>query len=715
MANLSSIDITFLRDATDKEYLNLKRTNQDSLLEVLMPETFVDSYRTGSGVISNISIAVYPILGEKTAYEFAKYLALDYNSSRIMTISQFENLVSIEILDPWEIEMDSFSAGLVSVVETGRVPSGFEILSATLEPNVSPCDYVDVEITTSEQADAYFIGRAALILVSTNPFTVTLPRTSQLKITVVKDAINYNVSELVYGEPWFYFNKMYPTNIQVQVVTDILNGATVIFNVTYPTQQDQLPPNYDNLLYSLDGITYLAPGVNSVTMQSQGDYTVYVKDYWGCVVTKDYTVNQAAGREPYLFISDINSIGFSKSEEWNGNQDGIHKNSKNTLSGVEVGKFCYSQNDIFRDEDKVRIQFKSNYNDHIIHIEDCSGVDIAVPSIGVSKMSNNLDLFESLQCWIYNREGIYIGVYFTSGNAYDAGGSIIDTFTLDGNLPDSAIIGNSMYIYVEGVLDGIYTIQNIVYDSDINKRVIVLDFEFVLISPTEGFMRAYYDILPFEVYEFDVDFDVISSYFPTQSSDSDKSARVRLEVLDDVYGNEDYYTEYIDVLNLTQYNDARGLDKLVAINYYNDNNRSIFYLYGISHFIRAEVLEIENLIFDESESEKGDLTTYLAKSTVHEGVKISFAEVTERVKIKIVLALSSKYLFVNGVGYVKNDGFEVSKVENTNLYTITANLIESGKNFNINVDSKTGNTGSYKNIYIPKLITTNIGQNIKTS
>ena len=727
MANLSKIVITFLTDAVDGQYISIARANQETFEAIFERETFINSFRTGSGIIGYAGV-VSANPGETTATNFAQFFDLDYNSSRVMTITRVLNVVTIEILDPWEITLNFASVGLVSVVETARVPNTFTITSATLSNNTAPCDFVDVTITTSIQADSYFMGRGELILVTTNPFTVSVPRTNQSKIMVNGGGITLDVAQVVNGDPWFYFNEVYVDNIEVAVDTDVLSGATVTINVTYPSQQEQLPTGYSALEYSLDNVTFVSSNVFSG--QAEGDYTIYVKDAFGCTVSKDYTVNATAGREPYFFISNINSLGFSKNETWNGNQDGIHKNSQNTLSGVDLGRISYVQNDIFRNEDNIKIQFKSNYQDHIIHVENCSGQEITNINLNIeaTRMSTNLNLFESLDCTAYIREGGNLGIYFTSGDTYDINGATIPGggYTLQGNLPDSAIIGNSIFIQVERPPDplnpgtfyyynGIYVIENIFYDRDVNKRVIAINTNAnILAGDTLGLMRAYYDIIPFEVYEFDIDFANIMQYLPTFGQGSERTIRFRIEVQDDVYQNLDYYTEYIDVLNESTYTQSRGLENLLAINYYGDNNRSIFYLYGISHFIRAEVLSLENTVIDESEAQIGDLKTYLSRSTVNQGLIIRFAEVTERVKIKILLALSSKYLFINTVGYVKNSAFEVELIQGTNLYTITATLIQSGKNFNINISTRTGNTGSYKNSYIPRIITTNLGDNIKT-
>ena len=701
-ATLSKITITFLRDAVDGDTLQFRRTNQDTLVQVEMLETFQDAFRS-----SNYEIQVgtpTATAGETTAEIYAKYFPIDYNGSGVMTITNLLNVVEIEIAEPYDLSDLVATAGLVSEVVVSRLPSTFSLTSASLQVHpTAPCDYVDIEILTTEQANGYSLGRGVITLVATNPFTVSVPRTVPTIIYVHKGGEILNISKLQNNDPHFYFRKLYSNNITANVITSPLLGATVTISVSYTGQLTQLPTGLTALTYSLDGVIFQSSNV--FTGQAEGDYTVYVKDSLGCTVTKDYSVSGNAGRDKYFKVAAANSIPFSKNETWDGAQDGIHKNRDNTLSGSETHKTNWAQNDIFRKEDSVRIQFKSNYTEHRIHIENCEGVD-AVGDYAPDKMSTNLDLFESLDCWGYQMEGGRLGIYFTDGTVYDELGNDVGDFELNGNLPDSAITGNKVQISID-TLAGIFEIENIVYDASINKRVIVLNTDTVFFEPELGLYSSHYDLLNFEVYEFVVDFDAIIH------GGLDPIVRIRIEVLDGLYGNEDYYSEYIDILDEDTYTENNGLNNLVAIRYFGTNNRSVFYIYGISHFIRAEVVSVENILIDESQVEKGDLTTYLSDSKVYEGLKIVFADVTERIKTKIALALSSEHLFINGEGLAKNSPLEIKNIENTNLYTITAELIRTGESFDINAVGKTGNKQSFKTVYIPKLIKTNLGLNIK--
>jgi hypothetical protein len=210
-------------------------------------------------------------------------------------------------------------------------------------------------------------------------------------------------------------------------------------------------------------------------------------------------------------------------------------------------------------------------------------------------------------------------------------------------------------------------------------------------------------LLPFEVYEFDL--DIGTPVLKPQ----DNSFRVRIQCLHNTYTELNYYSEYVHVIEST---DTYDLDKYVAIDYYGTNNRKIFYNYGIKHFMRAEVLSINSIIDDTNEIIKGDLSTYLSESILNKGIEIKFAEVTYRVMMKLSLALSSENLFINGLGYVKKESLTIESIPNTNLYLVNCLLLSTNKNFNIEANDQYGDSEGYSTSYIPKILGAN-NTNIK--
>ena len=690
------IVITFNADALNTETISFKRSNPSYASDVDIVSTFQTEFRSLSKYIKINTPTATP--GEMSAMDFEYYFNLDHNASSIMTISRVVNVVTIEADSGWDFK--TFVSPFATAVITAGVPSSFKLTRASLQVHPTlPCDKVDVEIICTEIPDTYTIltSTEATFVGSTATFTVSIDRTIRTTIYVTKDGVTYNISLQQWGVDYFYFRKLYAYNLNIYVTPNPLLGATVTINQNYGSQLQQQPVEEVHT-YSLDGITYQSS--NIFTGQTDGDYTVYVKNNTGCTIEKDYTVSGSAGRDAYFFLSDVNSATFSKNEVWDGLQDGIHKNSGNVLALTERNDFLYEEKELVRVSDSIRIQFKSNYDSHSIKIEDCEGNEVSSSGYPPEKMSNNLDLFESLDGNFVSLNGVAV-IYFTSGVTYNEAGGNIGTFELFGNLPDCAIIGAS--VDIAGF--GIHIITNLIYDPVLDKKCMVFgDYIYGNTSPTTLIIKAYYDLLPFEVYEFNVNFSSVII-----KGGLSEEVRLRIDANDSLYDNMSYYTDYIYILSDSEYFDIQGINKMVAINYYNDNNRDIFYLYGITHFFRIPIQTIEDTIIDESENEKGDLTTYLSNSSVYKGVKITFADVTNKMKVKLCIALSSSNLFINGIGYAKETGLEVTKIQNTNLYTVSCELVETGKNFNILGDSETGNVEVYNPLYIPRTIGTGTG------
>ena len=711
MAGESKITITFNRDALDGESIQFSRIKEDlqTSQPVLIKSIFLGRYRTKSGEIPITSILPNP--GEATALAYVQYFQVDHNFSKLMSISRNLNVVEIIISQPWNFVSFGTETGATSSIDS-RAPEAFTLVSAQIKPSNTSCETIDFEIETSLQANFYSVGRAPSIPVTSNPFTVSVPRITPFNIRVVNNSpVNSGVIDVVqerYGVniPHIYVRKIFQNNIDIVINANPLLGATVIINVNYPNQLTE-QPFQPIIQYSLDGVSYSTSNVFSG--QVNGDYTIYIKDSYGCVTQKDYSVvESSSSRDPFHFISNLNSVGFSESQIWNGLQDGIHKNNENVLAMTDRQKTLYEERVVYRESDKIRIQFKSNYSENIPLLEGCNGSPIGV-NLVLEKMSNNLNLFEGLtdaNIISYGESNELTAIYFTEGGLVDSqGNNIPGGYELNGNLPDFAYIGNYIDIRPLTAIGGVYQIADIVFDSDINTNLIILNYSQETLVSQKCEVLSYYDLLPFEVYEFEVDFSLILSKFLKEP------LRIRIQLADDLYDEKNFYTNWIEII---QDSEEYNLDKYFAINYSNNNNRSIFYLYGITHFIRAEVLSSNVIIDDNVDVIKGDLTTYISDSTVNEGIKVLFAEITYKVMIKITLALSSENLFINGLGYVKNSSVEVEPIENTNLYSLAATLLRNGENFNNYVNNKTGNKEGYiEPIYIPGLIKSNLGGYIK--
>jgi hypothetical protein len=544
------------------------------------------------------------------------------------------------------------------------------------------------------------VSQTDVIAVSTNPFTVTIDRLLPTAVFIHKtgsESINVSLNE--WNEQNFYFNKIGNENVTIDVYPNAFLGAAFVVRVDYLNQLLRRP-DLGTLQYSLDGVNYSAS--NSWDGQIGGNYTAYIKDSFNCVFQKSFIVPENIDDRDVLFeISERNSLSFSKNETWNGLQGGVHKNSDNVLSFADIANTVYDERVILRDTDNIRIQFKSNYTDHNIFALDCEDGNTGYTPV-VEKMSNNLDRFESLSCDLVNVDysNNRAGIYFDTGTRYDESGSVIGEYELYGNLPDSAIIGNYYHL---GIGYGTREIVDLIYDSILNKRLVVFNMQVPIGSPISITMKAYYDLLPFEIYEFNL--NIGSPILKPQEN----SFKVRIQCLHNAYTELNYYSEYINVIKST---DEYELNKYVAIDYYGTNNRKVFYNYGIKHFMRAEILNINSIIEDSNEIVKGDLNTYVSESVLNKGIAIKFADVTYRVMMKLSLALSSENLFINGLGFVKKESLEVEPIANTNLYSIGCQLLSTNKNFSISANDPFGDSEGFSTVYIPQILGAN-NTNIK--
>lgn len=582
----------------------------------------------------------------------------------------------------------------------------FSIISTTYQENVAnPCDYVDVRVVLSETINSYTVTNQSRVYTDSTDITISFLRDAQIEIEFRLGATAFSLrkslSVLNTGQPFIFIRKLYQSSLKINSELQLNGTHSVEVWMDWGAQGNtDLPYSVNSFEFSLDGSTWQY-NTRFLDVPS-GTYTAYLRDSLGCVIQKEFTLSNDSSLvlEREFSISNVNSITFAKDEEWDSLQNGIFKTKDNTLSLTGREQWLSREEVLYRDSDSIRIQFKSNYPKHDIEIEGCTG-DIITNNISSLVKSDNMDLFESLDCVLYPFSPNLLGMYFTGGDYYDETGAVIGQFELKGNLPDSAIVGTVMDIPNYGAI----TVADVFYDASIGKKVCV--FNTMPTSVGISVMKALYNLLPYDIYEFDLDFSLVTIPLGLLNQ-----IRVKIRAYDDVNVEEvNYYSEYIKLLSDGDWSDINGDNEVVSFDYYNANNKDIFYIYGITHFFRTSVFKVEETIIDESENTIGDTVTRLTKSSVNEGIKITFGEVNYREMIKIVLALSSEFLFVNKKGYVKNNSVSVKKVENSNLYGIEADLISSGESFNINVNGASSGDGT--SVYLTKLVDTEAGNYLK--
>lgn len=664
----STITINFATDVSAGDYVELSFVKVEIGLPTIPKR---ETWTTAPRVTGTIQIATptgNP--GERSALQFVQYFNLDYGikypdgSYRFWAAQELgqPNKVVITAYDYLGSCLFGFSNFATNNVNVTAVISNcgvstLSLTSATPSEATVPCSNFRMSIQTSNVCPNIFLNGIEIETANAaNPYVIDLPRDTNNRLTFI-DALLQTLSVPATGLSPYFVPSFSEQNINVAIDTSLLGGGatltvSVIIWIANPIQ---------TFTYSLDGVSYQSSNV--FTGQGPGAGTIYVKDNFGCVKTKAFEVTDFGTRNPYLFISKANSLSFVENETIDNYT--IFPNEKNTFAfnGLEPIKYCDQV--FFQTNDVTTIQFKSNYDTPTVYLRHGDGT--ADTPISLSKKTTNLNRFQNMDCWYYKYSEGYLGIYFTSGNTYDEGDIVNGAFTLNGNLPDMAIVGTN--IQIAGL--GIFQIVDWVYDESINKKAILVEHTYNGL-PTQSTVKAYFDLLPFEVYEFTIDWSLygIGTY------------DVLIDNTDTINGTVQHLSENIIIKD--------SHPDTLAIRYYNNNNRDIFYKFGIEHFIRVPYIDVEGTMLQEDEINITDLTTSLSKSSVNEGDVFYFEEVVKSQMRKLVIALSCENVFINGMGYTKNGEIELEKVKGTNLYDISATMISTNINYNNNRQGQEG-------------------------
>ncbi|WP_438423266.1 hypothetical protein [Aquimarina macrocephali] len=428
------------------------------------------------------------------------------------------------------------------------------------------------------------------------------------------------------------------------------------------------------LQYSLDNSTWQSS--NIFNGQPPGNYTMYIKDQFGCNTSKPFFVDEFGIQDPFLLVSKSNSIRYAERIQWGVCSN--YKTDENTLSCESQVPLPYTEIQQFQNCDSPITQIKSNYNEIIATVIKENKEEVSLP---VQKKTNNTRLKDQRDARMYNLGDEKTGVYFVSGNIYnyDTGIDTGDNYSLNGALPSWGVVGN--YIKIE---NSWYDIEEVLFDESRSAEVIVIDKIYSGVD-TVIKISSIYNNFNYEVYEFNVNMVEFLN----------QNIRIRINNNHDAYENKEHLSEVINV-KVEQKN-------TIEIRYKNKTNTDIFYATGIENIIRIPINTINGKASDESETYKTDTTAILISSEIHELDEFVFEPVTKEMMRKLVQALSHSDILMNGVSYVKSDNVEVEgPLEETNLYIVKANMIKANNAFSnqIGVETNTSST----TIEVPKLL-----------
>jgi len=665
----SQIQITFNEDLPLEAFMQITAN-------ITPPSTLVDisevwkNLRVGPNQVTQGAPTSIP--GERSAINFASAFNLDYNSSEAFTVTQLSNEVTITSTDSRftfisAIAVDNTETSLdVEFAITASSGTEFQIESVQFLPGDDECSEVEVSVTTTQLATKI---TAPFLLEDNedNPFTFMWPRNQSFNLNCE------NVTEDTASQTGVVTPSFFDISAKEVIINNSPSGAnlTIYLNSASDLQ----------IQYSLDNAIWQES--NSFTGLVPDNYTVYVRDQFGCKQNFNVLISESDINSPYFQIPKSNSIRYANQIVWGDAAN--YKNDDNTLSFQAFAKdkrLAHKEIQLFQSADIITTQFRSNYAENLAKVIKA---DLTEVVLSVIKKSNNIGLKEKRDAKIFSYASGKTGIYFITGNIYNYDTDVVTgTHNLNGTLPDWAVEGN--YIKIGA---SFYLIESIVYDDSRNSDVIVFSNPYSGTANANQIVGCIYNLKNYEVYEFEID---MVDYL-------DERIQVRINANDPNFQDLVNISEFIDV--------AVRYEQTVDIHYWNENNTDMFYATGIKNRIRIPIMDVIASDDEESENHKTDTNSVLLSAEFYEGDEFEFEPQTKEMHRKTKLALSHKFVFIDGVQYIKNGNFESEKLEDSNLYSLKVKMLKAGEPFINNSNNGFEFDGSSEEI--PGLIETESG------
>lgn len=602
-------------------------------------------------------------------YELA--FSVDYNTTSLFTITYTNGppnrgtgTVTITANYPDANFVVAKNTASVSVtIENETTIPAIQISSTSFsEASANKCQYIKVNVQTSILATKV-LSPLVINPNSSNPFSFDWVRGQTINV-VVEDANGKQANKSI-----LLPSVLTSDNFTI-TANNSPNGGSAIITTTALQGL--------NIEYSLNNVEWQTSNVFGSL--EPGDYTLYIKDQFGCSTTKTFKVDEFNIYDPYFFISKSNSLRFANRVVWD--YINTFKTDENTLSCESDVELPYQEIQDFKTEDVITTQFKSNYGTNLVKTIDSSGNELNIPIIQKSFNIGRKDMRQAIK---YNLGNSKTGIYFSAGNTYDFDtGAVNGTYVLNGGVPEWGRIGN--YIQIETAW---FKIDQIIYDEAKSADVLVISNIFTGVD-TSIVVGSIFNREEYEVYEFAIEMnDFENNIF-----------RVQINAYNDDFPNLVYLSEEINV--------KEDIDELLEIRYKNTSNTDINYSTGIENLIRVPYNKINGKEEDETETYKTDTTAMLLSADLYELDEIVLEPNTKEMWRKISRALTHEIVIINGVSYVKNaSSVTEGPLGDTNLYVLTATMVKTSDVYN----SRSNDTFDYSEpiVEIPKLIATDSG------
>ena len=488
-----------------------------------------------------------------------------------------------------------------------------------------------------ELYNAYVDGVKVLTL-QPNPLKIPFDRSSNSVYNIsFTDSLDVSVGRTTLTVP----KRVSSDKIKIDVFYTE-NGAAITTTVDFISSAI-LP-----LTYSLDGENFIENNV--FTGQPNGDYTIYVKDAFGCVTSKNITVDGVStATEVNCEISDINPIRYSILEDGK-------KNRYNTLSHEQLKNVPYPFIQYFTVSDNPITQVRTNAKYLNIFALDCGGNKSQLTPV---KRSNHIGQQLRTTAVKFSTEDGKLGIFFGVVDVLDnVSGEVLESKDFGYQVPQ-AFNKVGRLVTIEGL--GTIPIKDISYNEEYEAFVLIFESAYTGEEITTS-LSATYNIQNYEVYEF-----------VTPISQMPESFNVVIEAglsLEDIR-----FTFISERIERTV-----DSDDFVEMIYWNSENfGAMNYATGVVHTLRLHTV-LSRLSDSQSVSGyNGDVERYVTDNEIFDGEEFIFGYLSEEMARKIRMVLAHDMLFINGVHYrLGDESPELTSRFSTNICELTAVLHKGG-------------------------------------
>ena len=659
----------------------------------------IETFRASRTVNNTVAIP-NPYSDSFVAFNYASAWNFDYNNNggvNIVPATVSGNVVTITILNSnWQFDsvigtaIDNASTTVVISNDAPVIAESVSINGYSKSVG-NECTKCLVEIVCTGGVSPYNIygGSTGYMPNQTSPISVLIDRSVSNYISVT-DSTNEDIGHVT----TFANRKVEVSDISTSVL-NLSTGSTV--NVTVAFISSSVSP----YTYSIDGTNYQT--ANVFTGQAPGTYTIYVKDNFDCVASKQIVIDGTTTVTQTVFdISAINALRFAK-------YDTGKKNQKNTLSNNELRLTSHTYFQQYLENDIITTQFKTN-----AQYINCFYLDKdnAVTQLTQIKKTNNIGLKQKSTSTYFNllngKSGIYFGVVNLLDYDTDA---FVETVNYGSALPQWANTQGSL-VTIDGI--GQVPIDNWVYSEDYNSFVLEFNIAYTGSPITNKIISAEYNLQPYEIYEFDtlvtkdcnvvIEVGVPYSDVKTTYNNRVLSEGFTVESLDCIDDTINYNNNNKDNIRFTYISECIKMVEdskfLFDIAYWDDENKgNMNYQTGIKHKLRLNGYQ-DYIGEQETEGYNGDKEFYVTDNVIYDVQKFTFNQLSTQMAAKLRLVVAHGYLLINGLYYKLSESPEVSGDGNYNLKTFSVSLKQGGERFLTDEQENITNTSQGQEIGI---------------